>query len=658
MVMNIHICGLDKENSANNISQMKILNTLFPKTNTNLSTSKYMVKYNDKGRWNAFIYLEKYTDNSKLVKETILNNISQYQGLDEKGKLKTDDDERYLKNHIIIFFVTKEKQDELFLEEFNKEETFDELNENFPLILFIFKDKDRENLYYKDIFFDFSYIDCINMNKIISQKISDKLSNEDHFALHLETLLFRRYDSYFTEGGCKIIDEINPVSKEPIMGIYLPVILCGSPGVGKSTFINDFAMHRISKASPSQQGVTTKSANYDVIIPGNSKEENNIDIDGIKQEAYIRFIDTPGFDLEKEVDIVQKEIKKVFDEFKEGKERIPVVLYFLNPIGRNFSKEDKKANKIFEILKFLKQNNSKIIFVVTHLNEKERWQQKASFKQRLKETELGDLIEKDESNIIKVQLVGGDPKGIKKIFKKIYDYINFIYDDNNKQTDQKYQSLMEEIQKRPTFDEKLMFIKSKTNLFNEFQSQEDILSYGKKKAKNIMISMSAAAAGAGAIPIPFVDVGVVMSIIASTIVKIGKSYGYVWKRISKKDLFAIYRGELYKKGNEDNSSIFHNYLELVKIVGEIFAKGILMLFSLTIDDVIKSIWGVGTVVGMIIGAAADSGIVCKYSYNAQKYFESKCKEDDGTIFFCTRCGEYEVIFRKFKQFENYDLIIP
>ena len=119
---------------------------------------------------------------------------------------------------------------------------------------------------------------------------------------------------------------------------------------------------------------------------------------GIKQEAYIRFIDTPGFDLEKEIEIVRKEIEKVFDDFKDGKERIP----------RNFSKEDRKADKIFEILKFLSNNNSKIIFVVTHMNEKERWQQKASFKQRLKETRLDNLIEKDDSNIIKVQLVGGD----------------------------------------------------------------------------------------------------------------------------------------------------------------------------------------------------------------------------------------------------------
>ena len=655
-VMNIHICGIDKEDSSNNISQMKILNTLFPRTDKNLSTSNYMVKYNEKGSWNAYIYLEKNTNNFKFVKETILKQIEQFIGIDEKGKLKNED-EKALKNHMIILFVTKPNLDELFLEEFNKEETIDDLNENFPLILFLFKDTDRDNLYYKDMFFDFSYIDCINMNKITSEQRDDKLSNENYIALYLQTLLYNRYDSYFTERGCQIINEINPVSKEPIVGIYLPVILCGTPGVGKSTFINDFACHRISKASPSQQGVTTKSAIYDVKIPGNINEEYQMDID-VKQDAYIRFIDTPGFDLEKEVEIVQKEIEKVFNDFKQGKERIPVILYFLNPIGRNFSKEDTKASKLFNILKFLQKNNSKIIFVITHMNEKERWQQKASFKQRLKETGLDNLIEADDSNIIKVQLIGGDSKGIKKIFKKIYDYTNFIYDDENNQTDRIYQSILEELKKRKTFDEKLMFIKSKTNLFNEFQSKEDILVYGRKQSLKIMLSMSTAAAGAGAIPIPFADIGVVMSIITSAIVQIGKAYGYIWKKISKKDLFAIYRGELYKKENEENSMFFNNYFELAKIIGEIFAKGIMMFFALTIDDVIKSLWGLGTTIGMAIGAVADSGIVYKYSYNAKKYFESKCKEDDGTIFFSTRCGEYEIIFRRFKQFENYNLIIP
>ena len=141
--------------------------------------------------------------------------------------------------------------------------------------------------------------------------------------------------------------------------------------------------------------------------------------------------------------------------------------------------------------------------------------------------------------------------------------------------------------------------------------------------------MTLASAGAGSIPIPFVDITIVLNIIGATIIKIGKAYGYVWKQISKDDLFSIYKGELYQKKNcveKDNN----NLIEFLKVVGEIFAKGIMTTFLLNIDDIIKSFYGIGTVLGVIVGAIADAGIVYKYSTNAKYYFESKCKEDDGT----------------------------
>ena len=112
-----------------------------------------------------------------------------------------------------------------------------------------------------------------------------------------------------------------------------------------------------------------------------------------------------------------------------------------------------------------------------------------------------------------------------------------------------------------------------------------------------------------------------------------------------------------KKKNDiekDNTNKF----EFLKVIPEIFLKGLTLCFLLNIDDVIKSIYGIGTIIGMAVGAVADAGIIINYSRKAKNYFESKCKADDGTLFFCTRCSEYEVIFRKFKQFENFDLIYP
>ena len=657
MVMNIHICGLDLNDKNNYESQKKIINILFPTTDTNRSGFNYIFKYNKKLRWNAFIYTDNNTQNFKLINKTIQEEINKFNDKSKEEKDKAMKKFAF-KNHMILLFVSDNNSDINLCEEFEKDETIDKLNENFPLLLFIFKDVDRDNIYYLDKFFDFSYIRCVNLNSInYIEENKGKSSKEELIALYLQSLLYNNYDSYFTERGHKIIDEIDPLSNTPKIGIYLPIILVGTPGVGKSTFINILNGGRISKASSSDNPVTSKSAYYDVKIPGN---ETNIELEhkDLRQDAFIRFIDTPGFDLEKDVDIALNEIKKIFQEFKDGKERIPVILYFMNNSGRNATKDEKKNTKRFEILKVLKNNNGKIIFVITHFPKNTRWKKHGSFIQDLTEHGLDDLIEKDESNIIKCNLVGDNAYGIKEIFKKIYRYLNLIEDENFHQTKEVYtQSLIEEIKRLPTFDEKLAYIKTKTNLFNEFKSKEDILTFGSIKAYAYMGTMSLAAAAAGAIPLPFADVTIVLNILGATIIKIGQIYGYVWKKISKNDLIAIYKGELYQKKNDiekDNDSL----IEFLKIVAEIFAKGIVTMFLLNIDDVIKSLWGIGTVIGMIIGAAADAGIVYKYALNAKRYFESKCKEDDGTIFFCTRCSEYEVIFRKFKQFDEYDLVYP
>ena len=659
-IMNIHICGLDLKDKNNYNSQMKILNILFPKTDKNRSCNDYIFKYSEKPKWNALIYSERNTQNFKLINETIQKNINKNNGENKKRKDEIDKKEA-LKNHIILLFVCDNDSDNKLCEEFTKDETIDALNENFPLLLFIFKDTNRNNLYYQEKFFDFTYINCVNLSSIeLIKENKEKSNNEDLIALYLKSLLYNNYDSYFTERGHKIIDEIDPLSKIPKIGIYLPIVLVGSPGVGKSTFINTLNGYRISKASSSDLPVTSKSAIYDVKIPS---DDNNDDIqinnEDLKQEAFLRLIDTPGFDLEKDIDIALKEIKQIFSNFKEGKERVPVVLYFMNPFGRNSTKDINKKKKILNILKYLKEEKVKVLFVVTHLGNGERWQKKSSFIQLLKENGLEKLIENDESNIIKCQLVGENGYGIKEIFKKIYRYLNVIEDDNYNPTEEVYnQSLIDGIKKRNTFDEKLAFIKTKTSLFNEFQSKEDIITYARKKSYLLMISLTLAAAAAGSIPIPFVDAAIVLNILGSSIVKIGKFYGYVWKKISRKDLLSIYKGELYRSINNFEGERMNTLLELFKLVGEIFLKSLIMVIALNIDDVVKYFWGIGTIIGMAIGAVVDSGIVCKYSRNAKNYFESKCKQDDGTLFFCTRCSEYEVIFRKFKQFENYKLVYP
>ena len=656
--MNIHICGLNTNDQAIYESEIKMLDKLFPEKDEKKSNNNYKVKYCKKPKWNAYIYSRYNTKNFHLISEVIINQVNSYNGEGSNNKTKEEKDE--VKNHMIILFVNDNDSDTLLCNEFSDEDIKGELVDNFPLMLFLFKDIERSNTYYKDYIFDFSYINCFNLNSInIPNEAKEK---EEYIALFLKKFLYNNYDSYFTERGRKIVDEIDIFSNKQKFGVYLPVVLVGSPGVGKSTFINILNGSRISKASSSEEPVTSKSAFYDVKIPGKDDNEAFMVDGGIIQEAYLRIVDTPGFDLEKDIKIALNELKRIFQDFREGKEKIPMILFFMNPFGRNSTKDTDKKKKIIEILKLIKDNKAKIIFVITHIPKNGKWAKEYSFIKNLKEQGLEELVEANKSNIIKCDFIGENAYGIKEIFDKIYTYLNIILDENNQPTGKIYtQSFIDDIKNFQTFDEKLQYIKSKTSLFDHFESKEDIIDYANKKSKILIYSMSTLAAISGANPIPFTDIVVVLAIQAGTIIQIGKNFGYIWKTISKHDLESIYKGELYNPNiiqNQNQGEAHMNIKDIEKLVLTIFFKGVMMTICLNIDDVLKIFWGIGSIVGAILGSIIDGGIVFKYSNNARKYYESKCKADDGTIFFTTRCAEYEKIFRQFELFKNFDLIYP
>ena len=218
-----------------------------------------------------------------------------------------------------------------------------------------------------------------------------------------------------------------------------------------------------------------------------------------------------------------------------------------------------------EILKFLAENNAKIIFVITHMPKNARWKKQSSFISLLKENGLEKLIENDKSNIIKCELLGDNAYGIQDIFKKIYIYLNVLKDEKGNPTGEVYtDSFIEEIKKFGTFYQKLNYMKTKTNLFDQYQSKEDIIKYAAKKSKTFIGSMVVSAGIFGLVPIAFADISLIISIIGKSIVQIGKYYGYVWKKIGKKDLNAILKGELYK-GNNDEDTGFNQRKELLKL---------------------------------------------------------------------------------------------
>ena len=232
--MNIHICGLNTNNQAVYDSEIKILDKLFPEKDEKKSNNNYIVKYCKKPKWNAYIYSRFNTKNFQLISEIIINQTNSCNG--EEAKNKTQEEKNELKNHMILFFVNDKDSDISLCKEFSNEEIKGELVNNFPLMLFLYKDIERSNTYYKDYIFDFSYINCLNLSSINIQ--NNNKEKEEYIAIFLKKFLYNNYDSYFTERGRKIVDEVDIFSNKQKLGIYLPIILVGSPGVGKSTFIN------------------------------------------------------------------------------------------------------------------------------------------------------------------------------------------------------------------------------------------------------------------------------------------------------------------------------------------------------------------------------------------------------------------------------------
>ena len=157
-----------------------------------------------------------------------------------------------------------------------------------------------------------------------------------------------------------------------------------------------------------------------------------------------------------------------------------------------------------------------------------------------------------------------------------------------------------------------------------------------------------------------------ISLIGTAIIKIASFYGYAWRKISKNDIISILNGEKYVKKNEENDEYINTEQSgqmFTKVIIFDIIKGLLLgsfmtATALVIDDGIKAIPVIGTLLGCIVGSIIDFSMLLLYGNRAKNYFQSKCRTDDGTIFFCIRCHEYEIIFKKFKEFQNYDIIYP
>ena len=191
------------------------------------------------------------------------------------------------------------------------------------------------------------------------------------------------------------------------------ILLCGKPGGGKSTLINRILGEKKAFARKGSSTLTLRIVKY------------------ISDKYPIAIYDSPGFESEKDVELVQKLINQKNESLNEEKNRIHCVFYVLNAEGeRTFS---KKEFDILESLLNQKTEDQKmdVYFVITHAGKKENAD---SFEENAKlniEQKFGrnkfDL--KDKFFQVELEEKGYKRRGIKELFTFLHQkYEKYKYD--------------------------------------------------------------------------------------------------------------------------------------------------------------------------------------------------------------------------------------
>ena len=157
------------------------------------------------------------------------------------------------------------------------------------------------------------------------------------------------------------------------------ILLCGHGGVGKSTFINQFMQEKIAEEGEGLS-ITKKLTNY------------------LHPKYPINIIDTPGFESNDRIKIIQKYIEKSENDMIDSNNHIDLILYFNQLSTRNFYSNEK------DLIQFLVKKNKGIIFVLNDYsfpNKKEKLKLIENYKKDLKS--IISSKEKDKDIIIKTE---------------------------------------------------------------------------------------------------------------------------------------------------------------------------------------------------------------------------------------------------------------
>ena len=377
----------------------------------------------------------------------------------------------------------------------------------------------------------------------------------------------------------------------------LNILLVGDSGAGKSTFINIIKGKKIAYESPTSEKKTVQINEYLV--------EHFFNNNSRQIKLGLKLIDTLGFSTEnKEKEKLLKYTKTVYYEGVKNKDKIHVLLYFVNgdQISRamtqvqidflNFiMKEDKDIKILFLINKSLLPKYNKNGDIIES-NEKRIFKKtiKTYFKDNLS---LKRLIEED--NIIELNLKYNERTqtkafGVKNLIKKLYSFFENYYINIENQSKINQNELYNCIFLNDIKTTNDLFIKIKGKmgyLLNSFLIIATLISYS---------------------PVPFIDNAVVLSLDISLIIQISKLFGFSLTKNRAKEILSFI---LFGKNSGFNA---------MRLLG----------FSIRIFDIIgdgvKFIPIIGTITGGVISNVVNVGEVYFIYKQAINYYIEKFKE--------------------------------
>ena len=356
-----------------------------------------------------------------------------------------------------VFIIEKKDISETKFTEFLDafEETLEEFGEYYhPFIIFLTNEELK--------------IEYEDNNKIDSKKIFTFPFPD--YELSISELVFKLIQccSYYNELGDHFYINGYPYQAIPEIenySTYLNILLLGRSQSGKSTFINLLLGEKRAKEGGINCGCSQKNQIYKIL------------------NYPVRLYDTVGFgDEDKDIEEIKNFFKKLDDELTNSKEKIHLILYFIDgKAGNKFGK-----NEIF-LLKEIQSRNILILYIVTKFvyNPNENQKKYNNQLEKIYNSMTSMVGINNEHNIEKflgVNLVKNDKTreteefGFKEIIENIYYY--FKKDaEKLREIKEKYNNTQneEEKEKKKEIDWEKIFPSLENNLFfSHLKTYKDI----------------------------------------------------------------------------------------------------------------------------------------------------------------------------------------